>query len=179
DRKTPELGVRFVAVRRVQPRHAIVADHMAFAQRENPAEFHSGKAVAFDQDILRGHFDARIIHGDAEVAVGIIFRRAAIGAGVFAHGAVVETIQVDAFSVDFFELVVLIGRRIYVARGIDAYRRPQGLEVHDFGRESDAGTLIALHQDAGGVSHLNGIAADLGKCDVHDLAPAVARRAIA
>ncbi len=59
----------------------------------------------------------------------IILRRGAIDAGVAAHRAVVEAIQVDAFAVDFFEAVAFVSGLIDVAGRIDANRRSAVFDI--------------------------------------------------
>src|SRR5580704_15619480 len=53
DSEAAERGVRFIAAPGIQIRHAIVADDVAFADREDGAESHSGKLIGFDDDVFR------------------------------------------------------------------------------------------------------------------------------
>ena len=123
-----EAGVILVAVRGIDVEQTIAQNAVASADDEDPAELHALQPVVFHQDVARLHIDVGVVEHDAEVAEGIVFGLAAIDAGVGAHRAVVEAVQVDALAVDLFELVRFVARAVQRCprcRSRPACRRPR------------------------------------------------------
>ena len=95
-----------------------------------------------------------------------------------AHGAVMEPVQVDAFSVDLFKPIALVSGLLHVASGVNANRRSGVFNIHQFSWKSDADAMIIRNFHSDRVAHLNRIAADFRKFIAQDLPIMITRRKV-
>src|ERR1700683_420971 len=176
--RAAELLAVFIAMSRVYVEHSIAQDLVAGTDEEDAAKFHAVQLIILNHDILRPHLDAGVVEHNAEMTEWIILGRLAIGASIAAHRAVMKAVQVDAFAVDLFEIVVLVDGLVDVAGGVDAHRSSAVLDIHQVRWESDAAAAITHHVDLSCMAHLNGVASNIEECVLGDLAAAVTGRHI-
>src|SRR5665213_2426488 len=108
------------------------------------------------------HFNARVIERNPEITVGVLLGLASIDTSVRAHRPVMKPVQIDAFAVYFFELVVFVSAVIDVAGRIDSHRRSEVFEVHFVQAKTDAPPGISHYFHLAGMAYLDGIAPDIG-----------------
>ena len=112
----------------------------------------------------------RVVHDDAVPGD--------IHADVPAYLAIMESIQVDAFSIDPGELIARVNRAVHVARRVHAHRDGAPLHVHRFLRKTDARTAISFHAHLGRVPHLERVAPDAVEAILREHAAGIARRGV-
>ena len=87
-----------------------------------------------------------------------------------------KTIQVDTFTVDFFETIALIDGLLDIARRVKADRSACVFHIDEIYWKSYAPAVIVRHFDGDGVANLNGVSADFKELVAQDFSVAIARR---
>src|SRR5437870_2177752 len=102
-------------MRRVQADKPITRDLVPGSDHEDPSEQHSLDGVLHNPYVARLHVGIAVVHHDAVVAESVLLRGSPVDAGIAAHLAIVETVEVDTFSVHFEKTIPGINRIIDIS----------------------------------------------------------------
>ena len=95
-------------MRGVDAAHHIALDGMAGSNNKHSTELHTLNFIPNNSDGRRLHIGVGVVHHNSEMAVRVRAAGFRIETTITGHFPVMEAVQINAFSIDFFKAIARV-----------------------------------------------------------------------
>src|SRR5579871_390905 len=120
-------------------------DPVPTANYENASDPRTIDGVFDDSDIPRLHIRIAVVHHDSVIPEAVLLRAPTIHADIPANLAIVESVQVHAFAVEFLEAVIEVRALFDVSGGVERRGHRPVLHIDILQRVSDRPAAVPFH----------------------------------